>query len=129
VFDSIGEIDAQSLVVRGQQANVLGVNYVTLALAAAGATAGAAADATEYFTEITSATATTTDGVQLDAATVGKVRIILNNTAVILDIWPQTGENFLGSADDALIAQPAKSRKHYFCRTATTWEVATDYTG
>lgn len=129
VYDSIGEIEAQSLVARGQQANVMALSYVTLALAAAGATAAAAADVTEYFTEVTSATAATTDGIQLDAATVGKVRVVLNSTAVVLDVWPQTGENFLGSADDAATTQAVKSRKHYFCRTASVWEIATDYTG
>lgn len=129
VYDSIGEIEAQSLVARGQQANIQALNYVTLGLDAAGNSAGTAADVTEYFTEVDVSVATSADGIQLDAATVGKVRIVLNTSAVALEMWPQTGENFLGSADDAAIVQAAKSRKHYFCRTATVWEVATDYTG
>lgn len=128
VYDSVSEMHAQSLIVRGQQANIEGLNYISLGLDAAGATAAAATDVTEYFSEFDTSVATSADGVQLDAATVGKVRIVLNNSAVALEMWPQTGENFLGSADDAAVAQAGKSRKHYFCRTATTWEVADDYT-
>ena len=128
VYDSISEIQAQQLVVRGQQANISGLNYIDLGKDAAGANAATATDITEYYSEFDTSVATSADGAQLDAATVGKVRVVVNNSAVALEMWPQTGENFLGSADDAAVAQAGKSRIHYFCRTATVWEVADDFT-
>lgn len=128
VYESANEIEAQMLTARNLATNIHAKNYVTIGLAAAGATAAAAADVTKHLTEVATATATTTDGIQLDAATVSKVRTVINSTLVVLDVWPQTGENFLGSADDAAVTQAALTRKHYVCLNATTWVVADDYT-
>jgi hypothetical protein len=129
VYETPAQIQAQSLVADNQATNLLAKNYVNLSVDAAGATAAAAADITKYLTEIDTATAATTDGIQLDAATVNKVRVVVNVTAVPLDVWPQTGENHKGLADDALKVQAALSRKHYVCLTAGEWTLADDYTG
>lgn len=128
VYESAAEIKAQQLVDAGQATTLFAKNWVNLAQAAAGATAAAALDVVKYLTEVSSATVTTTDGVQLDAATRGKVRVVVNTSGVALEMWPQTGENFKDSADNAAIAQAAATRKHYVCITATEWVTADDYT-
>jgi hypothetical protein len=107
---------------------IVAKNHIVVAAAALGATAGAAYDVIKYLTEVASGTAGSADGVQLSAATVGAVRVVINSNSFALDIWPQTGENINGAADDALYAQPAFSRRHYICDVAGEWKVANDET-
>lgn len=128
VYESPAEINAQILVNEGQGTTLLAKNFVDLGLDAAGANAGASTDVTKYFTEFDTSVATSADGVQLDAAVVGKVRVVVNTSLVALEVWPQSGENFKGSADDAAIVHAGRTRVHYVCVTATEWVKAEDYT-
>jgi hypothetical protein len=134
VYESPAEINAQILMNEGQATGLLAKKFIDLSIDAAGATAAAAADIVKYFTEIDTATATTTDGYQLPAATVGKVCVVYNTVpgaggaGIALDAWPQTGENFRGLADDATLQHAVNIRKHYVCLEAGTWDVADDFT-
>jgi len=129
VYEAPSQIQAQSLVNAGQGTGIFAKNHAAIAVAALGATAAAAYDVVRYLTEVATGTASSADGVQLPAATVGKVRVVINSLAFALDMWPQTGEQITPSAIDALLAQAAVSRKHYVCLVAGTWVVADDYTG
>jgi hypothetical protein len=128
VYESMAEIQAQALVAEGDATNILAKNHAILSVDAAGANAAAATDITKYLTEIDTATAATTDGIQLPAATEKKVIVVINTTAITLDVWPQTSENFDGSADDAATTQAGLTRKHYVCLETGEWVVADDYT-
>lgn len=134
VFENPAEISAQILMNQGQATSLNAKNFVDLSIDAAGANAAAAADIVKTYTEIDTATAATTDGIQLPAATVGKVCVVFNTVpgaggaGIALDVWPQTGENFLGKADDAQTTLAAKKRGHYVCETATVWTEADDFT-
>lgn len=74
-----------------------------LALAALGAAQGAGAPVTKYFTVVTAATATTADGVLLPAAVVDDAKIIRNDTAVTIKIYPATGERIDGGVVNAAV--------------------------
>lgn len=128
VYEDVAEIEAQVLLDAGQATSIKAKQYILTGQAALGATAAAAFDITKHITEMTSGTAGTADGIQLDAATVGKVRQVYNNTTFALDVWPQTGEKFENLAADAQTTQATGLRKHYVCLVAGTWTIADDYT-
>jgi hypothetical protein len=94
------------------------------AVAAAGGTQAAAAVLTKYLNVVTSATAATADGVALGAATAGKVRRIVNSTAIGIKVYPATGENIDALVDDAAFVIPAGATYHFSCQTAGFWKSA-----
>jgi len=100
-----------------------------LGLAALGAAQGAGVDVSRYLNEVTTATATTADSVDLPAATVGKVLVLLNNTDVPLEVYPAVGEIIGDLAANALYLLAARERVHFVCRVAGTWLVATGTNG
>lgn len=75
----------------------------TLTLAALGAAQGAGAPVTKYFTVVTTATASSADGVLLPAAVVDDVKIIRNDSAATIKIYPATGERIDGGTVNAAI--------------------------
>lgn len=102
----------------------------TLSITAAGTAQGTATALTKYFNEVTTATAGATEGVRLDAATVGKVRVVLNNDAAdTVKVYPATSEKIINSAGTDLGANAAQdlvvgARKHYVCLVAGVWQEA-----
>jgi hypothetical protein len=134
IYESPAEITAQILMNEGQATTLLAKNYVDLSIDAAGATAAAATDIVKTYTEIDTATAATTDGIQLPAAVKGKVVVVINTVpgaagaGLPLDVWPQTGEKFDALAANAQTTLAAKSFGHWACDVAGTWITATDNT-
>lgn len=95
-----------------------------LSIAALGTTQGAGAPITKYFSEVDDIANGATEAVTLDAATVGKTRVVLNNDALaadILQLFPASGENFRGLAADAVQAVKSLGRIHLYCKTAGEW--------
>jgi hypothetical protein len=124
VFESVMEIEAA----RNPAATDIYVkNKIGAALSALGANAAAALDLTKYVNDVTGGTTGSADGVQLKAATVGAVQVVINSNTFALDVWPQTGENINGAADDAVYALAANTRKHFVCEVEGEWKVAEDY--
>jgi hypothetical protein len=134
IYESPAEITAQILMNEGQATSLLAKNYVDLSIDAAGANAAAAADIVKTYTEIDTATAATTDGIQLPAAVKGKVVVVINTVpgaagaGLPLDVWPQTGEKFDALAANAQTTLAAKTIGHWVCDVAGTWITAADYT-
>jgi len=130
VYESAAEIQAQILNNAGQATNMFAKAYITTPVAGAGANQGAATAITKYLNEVTSSTAGSAEGVRLDASAVSKVRVIINNAAAIVKVYPATGEKIGTSAStvNASVDLAINARKHYVCLTAGIWTVADDYT-
>ncbi len=94
------------------------------AVAAAGGNQAAATALTKYHNIVTSATAGTAEGVGLGAATVGKVRRVVNATAVTVKVYPATGENINALADNVAFDVLAGETHHFSCQTAGFWKSA-----
>lgn len=95
-----------------------------LSISALGTTQGAGAPVTKYFSEVDDIANGATEAATLDAATVGKTRVVLNNDAAVADIlklFPASGENFSGKADDAVQDVKSLGRIHLYCNVAGTW--------
>lgn len=75
----------------------------TLTLAALAANQAGAAPVTKYFTVVTTATATSAEGVLLPAAVVDDVKIIRNDSTATIKIYPATGEKIDGGTANAAI--------------------------
>lgn len=115
VFETALQIDSQMNPTKaGADANT--------AVAAAGGTQGAATALTKYHNVVTSATAGTAEGVGLGAATVGKVRRVINTTAVTVKVYPATGEKIDALAANAAFNVLAGETYHFSCQTAGAWK-------
>lgn len=90
-------------------------------ITATGATQATARPLTEDFNRVDTVAAGT--GVRLDAATINKKRVIANNGANNLNVYPILGDNFLGDADDVPVVLPPGSSMEVFCfdGEATVW--------
>lgn len=134
IYEAPAEITAQILMNEGQATGLLAKNYVDLSIDAAGNSPGTATDIVKTYTEIDTATVTTTDGIQLPAAVVGKVVVVINtvpgaaSAGLPLDVWPQTGEKFDALAANAQTILAAHAIGHWACNVAGTWITAADYT-
>lgn len=103
---------------------------VQLALAGAGTTQGAGTALARYLSEVTTIGDGATEAATLDAATVGKVRVVINNDTVVADdlrLFPAVGHNFEGSAVNVVKSVPIGTRIHLVCLVAGTWVVADDF--
>lgn len=96
---------------------------VDLGVTALNSAQGAGYAVTAYLTEVTSATDVTGEALDLPAATVGDTLVVINATAVALEVFPATSETINGAAANAVYDQPAKSRVHYYCKVAGAWEI------
>lgn len=96
---------------------------VDSAKAAHGSAAAGGLALVKYFTEITTATATSSDGVTLPTAVANKVMVVQNNTAVALEAWPNNASDTI-SGDSGPIAIAAYTRKHFVAEDAVNWVVA-----
>ncbi len=82
---------------------------------------------TKFVTEFPDVVGTTKGAATLDAATVGKVRIILQNDAnVDLLLFPAVGEFHEGVAVNLSIDFAFGTRIHLYCKVAGTWLLIAD---
>ncbi len=95
-----------------------------LSIEATGGTQGAAFAMTKYLNEVDAGTATSADGIRLPTAVANKVVVVINNTALTLDVWPNTDDTVAGGAADAATTQPAFSRRHYVAVSDVAWILA-----
>lgn len=96
-----------------------------LTVEAAGSTQGNGVDIVNYFNIVTAATDTSAEALDLDSATVGKVRVVYNSTGVALEVFPASGQTINGASANAVYDQAAYSRVTYVCKTAGAWVLAT----
>ncbi len=100
---------------------------VAAAVAALGAAQGDGYDVIKFLTEITTATASSADGVDLPAAVEGGVRCLINNNATVtLDLFPASGENFDGGTANVAVTLAPAERKHFYCATDGRWDTVVD---
>jgi hypothetical protein len=98
-----------------------------LALAALGGNQGAAAALAAYLTMVNSATVSSAEGVRLPAlAGVTKPFVVINSTAVVVKVYPATGETINGAAANVAVNLAAGARLHFCKDTATKWKTATE---
>lgn len=102
----------------------------TLGVTPAGTVQGGTA-VTKYFTEVTTIGAGATDAVTLDAATVNKVRVLLDNdvSGDPLKIFPAVGEKIINKAGvdlgvNAALTIAAGQRTHLACDVVGVWREA-----
>lgn len=99
----------------------LSLTDIDAAVAAAGATQGAATALTKTVNVVTTGTATSADGVQLPAAVAGKVVIIAAEYGAALAVWPATGDAIDDTAANGEVAQADNTLAIYVAQDATTW--------
>ena len=128
------ETPSQVAAMRDRDVNdiITGSQHIRAGLTAAGSAQGAGVALTTYISEITAITATSAEAADLDAATVGKVRVIINNDVAgsdDLELFPASTENFDSEAADAIypgsVPGPGQ-RLTLVCFTAGTWTTVTD---
>lgn len=91
-------------------------------VAAAGNSAATATQLTAGINVVTSATATSADGVRLPAdRAAGDILFIINTTAVALDVWPEDGGSINGAAADAVKALAANMTGLYISSGDGSW--------
>lgn len=100
--------------------NLYALPFVEQDAAAHGNSAATGKAITKYLTEINSATATNSDGCTLPTAAANKVHVIINNTAVALEIWPNNASDTIGD-DSGATAQAAASVRHYVAEDSVNW--------
>lgn len=100
------------------------MSTIHMGLTAAGATQGTATalSASGTFYEITTCAASA-DGVQLPSASAGDVAQVFNNTAVTLQVYPQTGGTIAGGASNAADPITAGSTTIYLASSALVWVI------
>lgn len=86
---------------------------------AAGTNQGTALALTHYYNQISTAASGT--GVVLDASTKGKVRVVQNDGANAIVIYPASGEFISGNAVNVGVTLNPGQRAHFACYTAGTW--------
>lgn len=101
----------------------IGASELDLSAEAAGSAQGAGYAVSKYYTEIDTATDTSAEAVDLPAATVGKVHVVENATAVALEVFPASDESINNAADDAVYDQAANSTVYYYCVVAGEWQI------
>lgn len=97
--------------------------------AAANNTQASAKAITTYLNEFTTIAAGATDSAILDAATLGKTRVVVNNDTVVTDIlnlFPAVGEKFSDVAINGRKQVAPRGRIHLVCLVAGVWTVAKD---
>lgn len=97
-----------------------------MSVSAAGSAQGAGFAITRYLNVVDSATDTSAEALDLPAATVDDVIVVVNSTAVALEVFPASTETINGAAADAVYDQPAFSTRHYACRVAGAWLISQD---
>ena len=95
---------------------------ITIGADAAGSTQGNGVDITTYLTTIDAATDTSAEAFDLPAATLYDVRVLINETAVALEGFPASTENFRGEAANAVLDIPAKSKAVFYCIEEGVWD-------
>lgn len=65
--------------------------------------------------------ATAADSVKLRAATKGLRHVVVNTAANAVDIYPQTGDNFLGLADNISVSLSGTQHAEFICFVDGTW--------
>jgi hypothetical protein len=108
--------------------NLVNKQQIAVSLGALGANQGAALGLTKYFNEVTTATASSADGVRLPVATAGAVHMVVNNHAsVVLDVFPATDGTIDGGAANAAVTLNPGDRKTFVCDVAGAWKTVVDY--
>jgi hypothetical protein len=86
---------------------------------AVGTNQGNAFAVTKYYTQFSTAASGT--GAVLDASTKGKVRVIQNDGANTIVIYPASGEFISGNAVNVGVNLAPGQRAHFACYVAGTW--------
>jgi hypothetical protein len=104
-------------------------NHYNAALAGAGTTQGAGTALSRYLNEALTIGAAATEAFVLPAATVGLVRVIINNDVAgdAAKVFPAVGGFIDLQAVNTVYSIPANTRKHFVCKVAGTWVTADDF--
>ena len=100
-----------------------------LGMVATGTNQGEGVDlvASTYFAEVHTAIESSAEAVDFNAsAIVGKVIVLINNTLVVLKVYPKSGERMNNALVNVQYNQAAKSRVAYYCKTAGNWIICTN---
>lgn len=120
VYETIAQIEAAS---DPSTSNVYATGQVALSLDAHGNSAATGRALERYLHEIDTATTTSSDGVTLKSAVANAVQVVINNTAVALEGWPNNASDTI-EGDSGAYAIPAWSRKHFVAQDDVNWVVS-----
>lgn len=92
-------------------------------IAAAGSAQGTATALTGHICRVSTATTSTADGVRLPSAGTfqGQPIVVINKTAVVLDVFPAVGETINQGTANAAVTVAATSAKTFYQMSATDW--------
>jgi hypothetical protein len=104
-------------------------NHVNMALAGAGTTQGAGTALSKYLNEALTIGAAATEAFVLPVATVGMVRVVINNDVAgdAAKVFPAVGGKIDDQAINTVYSIPANTRKHFVCLVAPNWVTAEDF--
>lgn len=94
---------------------------VETGVAAAGATQGAATQLTEFFSEVTSATASSADGVKLLPAVKGRRQEVANKTGITINVFPSSSDAIDDQAADTAVTLTDNETGVFTALDGTTW--------
>ena len=103
--------------------NYFAKSEIALGLDAAGSAQGAGVAILKFFNTVDAATDSSAEAFDLPAATKGAVHIVVNETAVALEGFPDTDETINGAAANAVYDHAANKTVYYYCTTAGAWRV------
>jgi hypothetical protein len=86
---------------------------------AAGGAASTATNLTAYHNSVTAATAATADGVELPSGASRETCVILNKTAITVDVWSQPPQTLDGAT--TAVSIPAGQFRHFFASATNAW--------
>lgn len=95
--------------------NVHAAHELNLGLDAAGSAQGAGVAANRYYNTIDAATDTSAEAVDIPVMAVNEVKVIVNLTAVALELFPASGDNFRGKSANAVLDMAANSVLILYC--------------
>ena len=101
------------------------VHSVNNSVAAAGATQGTATTLTKQINVVTSATASTADGIKLPSATAGMSITIINNASANIKIYPATGGTIESLSINGPFTVGAGGRLQLIATAPTQWYALT----
>ena len=108
--------------------NFLTEYSVTATIAAAGSTQGTATAIDSEINEVASGTGGSADGVKLPTATAGLELVVINNSGITIEVFPNTSDAIDGQAINTSVQQADDTTRVYRAYDDTNWK-ASDVAG
>lgn len=117
-YESGDSVSVDDLTVAGESI----YSSTATTVAAAGSTQGTATALTQTYNIVTTATASSAEGVVLPDAITGKVCTVLNLTAVTVKVYPASSESIDSGATNASKSLPPGASLTFVASSGTVWK-------